>query len=403
MNPKTNQLETLAGGRSVDYEITDEYEDKVVDRGTEYSNDGTVSFSCDESGFETVDTEMTLDEPGGLINFHRSTNTGLLTLSGGAPLGACGNTFETRIGASYWTYNLYQEVAQESQNFLGENRGTVAVYESGTPSFVSGSGTAFYYPEEQVFWKDLDSIYLVVPENHDGTSGDRRVAAHELGHAMHEENLGLEFSDQCPDAHYSNLATNMKCAFAEGFAIWHASELSFTNYESFPENNSEEFIDPEDYNGDGARVEEYFSSFLHDIVDPANEPHDKIKGSGKYVADVIKSCERELQGAWVDGNNRVDWVVGCFQNEAPDYDNYFPNATGNLPTDARENASEPSSWSESRMRDLWKNNLYPDGSPEGSDPPSDPSPPQDPIDPPEDPPRPKPIDPVRDPILEKER
>ena len=332
LNPETNTL-TRLGGRSVYYEITDEYEDRVVRSGTKYTDEnGEITFGCDN--YESVDTKMELDPDGGAVDVHYNYG-GRISLPKDGPLGACNYTFEARISEPYYVYDEMGDIVSKSKNlFSPHSRKTVRV------NLDTDASGAFYKPS-------TDEIHLDTT-SYDGSSRDTWVMAHEYGHALHEKGFGgNNAGGNCPNPHYLSGENNLQCAFSEGLANYHA----FAVGEGYYDFESRDWT-----NGgskDGAQVEGAVASFFTDITDPANETIDNLSLTGEYVGEIIKTCT-------VDGGQRadgVDHLIACMQQEIPSYQGYFPSRS-TLPSNFSEGADEPSGWNAEDVRDLWKWNLY---------------------------------------------
>jgi hypothetical protein len=118
--------------------------------------------------------------------------------------------------------------------------------------------------------------------------------AHEYGHALDHGALGAAntFSSFCPSPHLFDEPSNVKCAFTEGFANYHAFATWGTQIIqtlSWAEPNF--FFDNAD--GDNGTVrEDAVAAFLYDLTDAgSSESHDNsiyqpsqpTRTSGKYA------------------------------------------------------------------------------------------------------------------------
>jgi len=331
LNPETNVLSVLTGKR-VEVEITDEYENRIVSRYTDYTNsEGKIDIGCDS--YETADTVIDLDPPGGSVDVYTSASGSRISIGNNGPLGACGHTFEARISDSYYAYG-------EMVNVVSQSRNSFSPHERGTVRVNLNSDGSFYRPSNDQIY--LDSV------DHDGTGRDTWVMSHEYGHAFHEKGLGGNAaSGECPRPHYISGEYNLQCAFSEGFANYHAHATGYTFYDF----EGRDWTDGG--SNDGAQVEGAVASFFNDITDPANESFDNQNLTGEYIGDIIKTCK-------VNGLRRadgVDHLIACLQKEIPNYQEYFPSQSS-VPSSFSEFAHEPSGWSRSGIRNLWKRNLY---------------------------------------------
>jgi len=78
---------------------------------------------------------------------------------------------------------------------------------------------------------------------------------------------------------------------------------------------------------------------------------------------VIATCDVLESGSWIRGNG-VDHYVYCLENkvdpEVVDSPDYFPFREQD-PDDQDEGASEPAGWDETKIRTLWRYDLYENG------------------------------------------
>lgn len=180
------------------------------------------------------------------------------------------------------------------------------------------------------------------------------VQAHEYGHAYQEESLGgvkryyypyPGGPSVCPPRHDMEALTNLQCALAEGFADYFAVTILgsatgtiFTDMEGgrYSPSATSQYTHLR-AGADGSRVQGAVASFLYDITDPANEPHDQTHYPGTYVAEVIRTCQ-VYQGGW-RLNSGVDDLVYCFQGTVWET-HLFPSRTP-APTSHQEAAADP--------------------------------------------------------------
>ncbi len=189
------------------------------------------------------------------------------------------------------------------------------------------------------------------------------VVGHEYGHAFHEKGLGgLPDPFSCgPGGHGLGMETNLGCAFSEGFAyfVGTITRPAYTGQKAL--NNETNFwFDPQE---DGSIVEGVVAAFFHDLLDPANEPHDSLELEGSYLAEIIETCEVETNSNWARANG-IDHLIFCMENQVDTLvtgsATYFPTRSTD-PDDQRESVTEPGSWTMSKIRAIWKKNLYGEG------------------------------------------
>lgn len=125
----------------------------------------------------------------------------------------------------------------------------------------------------------------------------RFTAAHEYGHALHEEGLGGNVaSGACPKPHYINVASNEQCAFSEGFADFHG--VFTMPAPQYPTSGTTLYRAEsrwDDYSG-GISTEGKVAAFYLDLADGSGSP-DQISGDddpaaygGRYIGDAIRNC-----------------------------------------------------------------------------------------------------------------
>ncbi len=188
----------------------------------------------------------------------------------------------------------------------------------------SGSGSYYTSGEDRIYLGASD-----VPGSY-GTF----VVPHEYGHAGHEKALGGNAASGTCSWHTLNAAINLKCAYSEGFADFHAaytagpiltssfgSDYSIEHNSYYPGWIYNSQHQPVNQSSDGSIIEGAVAAFFYDLVDGPNEPDgasnqadgddDAIQYSGKYVSDIVKTCK-------VDGSvraNGIDHLVYCFERQ----------------------------------------------------------------------------------------
>lgn len=323
--------------------VFDEYEGRVV---AEYAygntgSDGSFSVPCEAepSGYTTYTSTfyLTNGDINVLPNVASSVggscrHVGDIVASAGAP-------------ASTWSKML--PTVQASRALLSRSRGLVTIQ---------------YDPSVAGSWYSRNTDRITI-----GTQGvygywGRFTIAHEYGHAVHQAALGggPSTSSAC-DVHQLDSVEDLTCAFVEGFADWHGFLAGTTTvYLATLEANGWYSV------GDGSRIEGAVAAFLYDLWDAPTsggsqpEPHDTAQLPGSYIADIVRTCEVLTTGVWGRASG-VDHLVYCFERQVDPAVTgsgvYFPSRFID-PTQQRESAIEPGSWSQASVRRAWRRNLY---------------------------------------------
>jgi hypothetical protein len=186
------------------------------------------------------------------------------------------------------------------------------------------------------------------------------VQAHEYGHAFQyhlEPTVKQAYYYDCPNPHDMNISTYHGCALAEGFPDYYAVAVagSYTGY-YLTDIESGRYSPASPANG--SRTEGAVASFLYDLTDPANETHDQTAYSGFYLAEVLRTCEVYVGGAWVHQRGS-DHLVYCLMNAVTDA-SQFSRISGGVPTAVREGATEPeaSATRNPKIRKNYQKNLF---------------------------------------------
>jgi hypothetical protein len=226
------------------------------------------------------------------------------------------------------------------------------------------------YPGPTAYVSAIDSIRMYRSDIF-GAFGTYS-AVHEYAHAFHF--MAIEpwgALDACPDPHYVNDPTGLGCAFREGFADFAAAWVAGTALDgtSFAPRliEADRWLEPNrpagagsDY--DGSIIEGAVAAFLFDMVDGTytndgvSGDDDTVEWPGSYIADLISTC-------YVDGTvtrvSGIDQFIYCAENNPQAYTanpfnswRVYPGST------AIEYATEPAGWSPSKVRALWRWNLY---------------------------------------------
>ena len=192
------------------------------------------------------------------------------------------------------------------------------------------------------------------------------VVAHEYGHALHEEQLGgiPSVGSEC-NPHRPGMDSGLACAYAEGWANYHATITYSTPFTAIPGPNHYPMtlaqIEANPYSGeggyDGSVDEGQVAAFLYDLTDEFNtETHDNLTIDTHDLARVMGNC-RVNQGAWrrPDG---IDHLIWCLENRVDSQitgnAQYFPERDTH-PTSENQGTH---SWAQYDVRINWLKNLY---------------------------------------------
>lgn len=270
------------------------------------------------------------------------------TFSGGFAAD-CGAMREARVAwKSAHVFAIMNRTVTLSRTHFGYARGHLMVYlqQDATNSFYTAS-------RDYVVIKDGTESHV------GGATGDF-IVAHEYGHAMHEKALGGNTGGSCPSPHHISGAYNLACAFSEGFADYHGAVAMDNQIRyNFERNKYYPGTHGSGDRNDGSIIEGAVAAFLYDLTDEANEAHDLVHHSGRYVAEIIRTCENQphwMISGWVRANG-VDHLVACFERTLPNYSAFFASRDPD-PVAFREYALEPPDWSNGYIRRAWKKNLY---------------------------------------------
>ncbi len=196
------------------------------------------------------------------------------------------------------------------------------------------SGGTFYYTESDKI--TFDYRYAKNPW----------VAAHEFGHAFHNEALGgIASGSSCP-RHTRSTGPSYRCAYAEGFADY-AGDVGVG------QTSNSEKGDYSDHPYDAAEIEGNVAALLNDLIDSNNEGDDDTTYPPYYVGRVFESCVADNSA----GDDVSDFVW-CLENRINEtvHDASFPRGN-DAPDRVREGAAEPSDWSASKIRSTWLQNV----------------------------------------------
>jgi hypothetical protein len=190
------------------------------------------------------------------------------------------------------------------------------------------------------------------------------VHLHEYGHAFHETALGgVKRYYNCPEPHYMQTSTNLGCALAEGFPDYFAVVARGSAMGTMESDIERAIYSPGPTSAygvaagtNGGMIEGAVASFLYDITDPANETHDLTAYPGRYVVDIIRTCQVYLNGAW-QLNTGVDHLVYCFQGTIDSDASLFGRT---VPTSLTYSATDPEAYSTryGKIRKSYRRNLF---------------------------------------------
>jgi hypothetical protein len=240
-------------------------------------------------------------------------------------------------------YNNLNSTVGLSRAIFGHNRSAIRVvfYNGGT------SGNSAYFPSSD--WIRFNR--QGVPSHIFGRYGVF-VADHEYGHALHNTSLGgMVLTGTCDATHYyTQPMSNWSCAFAEGFADYHAATIRgpsayFFNVTETPPTA-------------GPNIEGSIAALLYDLSDPANEPRDLVQYPATWVAEVVKNCLANTAAFGWRHAFEIEHFVFCFEGswDQTAYTTYFP---GSMSTSGIQNpTSPPSGWSAANIRTAWKWDLF---------------------------------------------
>jgi hypothetical protein len=195
--------------------------------------------------------------------------------------------------------------------------------------------------------------------------------AHEHGHAYHEKALGGIPSVTNCNPHYLSGASSLSCAYVEGWADFFAG---FVRGDLLVATDGSDYkFEHNSYytaSADGSKIEGPVAAFFYDLVDGSSSPDgitngtdgddDAINYVASYLAQIVKTCTVRNGLTWIRPNG-VDHVIYCMERTIDPTitgsSTYFPTRSPD-PSDFAESATEPTGWSQSAIRILWKHNLY---------------------------------------------
>lgn len=206
--------------------------------------------------------------------------------------------------------NMTYSIAN-SRLLMGYTRGHVKarVYDTGDEGYYNRSSD-FIRMDYQTIW---------------GNYG-RAVAAHEYGHALHEKGLAGNRGGGCPDPHFLRVASNLSCAFSEGFANFHSAMTIGMRMNAAVWNYGEWSLQAAETNwksaSGGATTESKVGAFFLDLADGAGSP-DNVAGdddAAAYGAGYVGKAIRECTVTWREDTSQLnqDGMVQQFTQRAND-------------------------------------------------------------------------------------
>ncbi len=286
--------------------------------------------------------------------------TGWFGGGGGSGGEFCGTYATSANPASVYPYSLHSRVFTHlranipvAEAYFQTSRSQLKVRVNG------GTGTSYY---------SSGSDEVVIYSN--GVWGDygKFLGMHEFGHALwHGGMNGNPVSGACPAPHYASQLTNFACALSEGWANYVAAASGFDGGYGWEDTdrtfgcltyNSQHQCTSSSSTRDGSRVEGAVASMLLNLTDASNSTNDSTSYPGKYVADLLKTCT--LYPGIPVRVLGVDHLVYCLELgvDGTIASNYFQARATPPYFVIGENATEPFDWSISRIRQVWKWNLY---------------------------------------------
>jgi hypothetical protein len=193
-----------------------------------------------------------------------------------------------------------------------------------------------------------------------GGAWDRKwAAAHEFGHALHEEKMGgiWQAESDCYDSEVRDLdaPTGYKCAFQEGFADYVGNvgapddiDLDLYDWETFHKSAPS--------GRDESEIEGNVAALFHDLLDDTTESGDEVDFPPSYVTTVFRTCDVYRARRWLDRDDSSDYVW-CLEERVNGsvHDDNFSGVP--RPSNQRHSASRPSGWNADDIRTTWRNNI----------------------------------------------
>lgn len=174
-------------------------------------------------------------------------------------------------GPQSHVWSQLQKSADASAALFGVRRGSVDVELSSSASISSYTKDVF------AGLPSVDRIRIATSNAVWGEYG-AFTQAHEFGHAAHHRVLGGYQSGTCGGSHNFGTVESYACAYAEGFADYHAAVTLPSEAPSYVAGiEARNFTYSPFQTGVAGRQEIQIAALLYDVTDPANEPHDVVQ------------------------------------------------------------------------------------------------------------------------------
>jgi len=275
--------------------------------------------------------------------------------SHGSSWGQCGDTIDVQLTDYYYeAFVALEEAIDRIDAHLSYSRSVMSF-------FVSEEGCFWreISPGDSVGWACYDKSQDLIKLSHHWVSmmADL-VAAHEYGHALHEESLGGLWSDNGTCAgHTRDNPSSHICALKEGFAAY----LENIGSDTFLVGDWDTLhFEHQDSAGS---IEGNVAAFLTDLIDSTTDGNDNTAYSGNYVATVFKTCQTYQSSLGWRSMDAVDQLIWCLENRTNGtlQTTHFPGRPSW--TNQSESATEPGSWDADDIRATWLQNVGVDAPP----------------------------------------
>ncbi len=333
-------------------EEQDECEDWELITSERATSSGNFTFECEEDQYEVsvlTYASSTKFQVGNAVNSQW-----------GDVESDCGGTYDITLPSAEAKVFMNMDKAVDGfMSLFGERRSFIDVWID-----TDTTHTSHYSPSE-------DHIVIVSPNAvwEGYTQWGSFVAAHEYGHAFHEDALDENMGSACGQ-HFLDTESSLGCAFSEGFANFAGAatrpdlqSYAYRDYmeddDAFPGCAERDSEYPYECTGgeseEGSLIEGAFAAFLFNLTDNSVAAHDSISAPGSYVADLFETCEVTyfLSPRRANGPDEISY---CAENSI-NPDGYF-TIRGATPYQYTESATEPASWTAGRVHTLWTWAMY---------------------------------------------
>jgi hypothetical protein len=308
---------------------------------------GEFTYPCATAGGSTGTLDVWY-ESAGKASVIRPAALGTLALHAGVPVTICGGAVSAAVDPSS-DGNYTARVFTNAVITVNTSRTYFPTRPAISFRFSTISPDTYYSPNDDqihIDWMATWGAYGIFS------------AAHEYGHALHHIVLGGIKTDSgtCGTTHLYDAYINYGCAYYEGFGDYHAAVVRGA---------AGGFLDSAVVSGrnhggqNGAINEIGVASFLYDLTDSAgDEAFDSVQYPTSYIADVWRTCNTHFApfpSGWQRAS-AIDHMIYCFEQTVdPVATAYFRGA---LFDGEAELATEPSGWSQSAIRSIWKADLF---------------------------------------------